>query len=165
MEGLGLRPKRRRPPACPLPSQTEANDTTPSPGDPLQRELPQQQQENVSQQQHHPSSDPTARANGAGGDAPSSASSEIVSLDADSPVDPASAVAAVPKTTAGSASGVVDAASSTGSSRGVAKTLFATSTRHDEKMNEFAREFHQSVLQTTRQQLGNSMGGMVVMER
>ena len=35
------------------------------------------------------------------------------------------------------------------------KPLFTTSTKHDEKMNEFAREFHQSVLQTTRQQLGD----------
>lgn len=156
MEGLGLRPKRRRPPAYPQPSQTEANNATPSPGD---------QQEVSQQQQHHPSSaliagDPTSSsrlpASSNGGDAPSSASSEIVSLDADSPVDPTAATAAAPKTAAGSASGggVVDAAASTGSGRGVAKTLFATSTRRDEKMNEFAREFHQSVLQTTRQQLG-----------
>ena len=67
----------------------------------------------------------------------------VISLDDDD--DPA---AAPPSGSSESASAVTGKAS---------KPLFATSTKHDEKMNEFAREFHQSVLRQT--QMGELKDG------
>ena len=66
-------------------------------------------------------------------------------------------MAASTSTTAGPIVAVSTSTTATDSSVGDSaprsmKPLFKKSTKHDEKMNEFAREFHQSVFEATRQQ-------------
>jgi len=157
MQGLGLRPKRRRQTTDPQPSSTTDVSPPESQRSPAEVDLLQPVAAAATS-----SSKPVPAHSGAAvegeeesdGFAPSSVP-PVISIDDDE--SPASAAGSPALASSGAAAKSAEKSGdgAAGSFGGKAtKPLFTTSTKHDEKMNEFAREFHQSVLQTTRQQLG-----------
>jgi len=140
MEGLGLRPKKRRQISDPSSSAPSMSTTSMrlSPTK-VNAHLESSTSTAVSASQNSVDTATEAKP----GASVSATSPPVISLDDEDThaLEPnVASTAAAPSSNSDSAVALVGKAS---------KPLFATSTKHDEKMNEFAREFHQSVLRQT----------------